>query len=301
MAARKRKWTYFPSLNPSQSLIFEIDLIKEMPGPAVCGATLMYTNRRGERMVRSLAWRVTPTRDRALLEAVDPIAVTVITVKNGCRVVLNTQPSTGLASFKGYLVDAFTMFPLGFPARLLPYTHFCYAFTQSIVFNTTTEVDVDARMACLLNLKGMNCIDILLWLHPRMIPLQFSDTPVPLVVPALTAYPISVIHMADRIFVWIGSNADPADVEQLLGGVTMDQVPELDNPANAALRAIIEGCWALSGKFLPVRVLRPGDGRLALLTKYLAQSADVAKTPYQVWYSAMYGVLARMHAPGRRK
>jgi hypothetical protein len=301
MVARKQKWTYFPSLNADQSIIFEIDLIKELTGPAVCGATLIYTNQRGERVIRSLAWSVTPTKDWEFLQTVDPVAITAITVKNGGRVVLSTQPSSGLVSYNGYLVDTFQLFPLGFPPRLLPYTHFCYALKTSIVFNTKPGVDVDARMASLLNLKGMNAVDVLLWLHPRMIPLAFPETTVPLIVSALDGYPISVIHMVDRLFVWVGGNADTADVEQLFGTQTATQVPELDNPLNATLREIIEGCWALSGKFLPVRVLRPGDGRIALVTQYLVESSDMANHPYLTWYNGMYALMARRQVPTRRK
>jgi hypothetical protein len=299
MTVPKQRWTFFPTLSAEQSLSFEIDLAREISSTIVCGATLIYTDSQGERIIRSLAFELSPTRDRALLATVDPIAVTMMTVKNGCRVILTTHPSAALITFKRFLFDAFRMFPLGFPTRLLPYAHFCYCLKQSIVFDTQPGVDVDARMASLLNLKGMNSIDILLWLHPRIIPLAFPDATLPLITPVLSAYPICVIHMVDRIFVWVGENADSGDIAQLFGGEVTAQIPQLETATNFAVRRIIDNCWALSARYLPVSVIRPGDRRVALIMRYLMESDDVKNTPYEAWYNGMYGVLSRRYTPGR--
>jgi hypothetical protein len=286
----KQKWTYFPALNASQSIAFEIDLGAELRATAVCSATLIYTNQQGHRMVRVLTWSVVPTRDiQEVLHGVDPIAVTAMTVKNGCRVVLSSGPSNGLVCFREYLLDIFQLFPLGLSRRLLPYAHFCYAFRMSIVFNTQPDVDVDARRACLLNAKGMNCIDILLWTHPRLIPISDPETTVPLVVESLTAYPVLIAHLFDRIFVCVASTADQGEVEQLFGLAIGQEVPELANDRNVALRSVIGRCWALSGRFLPVRVIRPEERLPALLLRYFLEFPDA----YENWYSGMYAALAQ--------
>jgi len=174
----------------------------------------------------------------------------------------------------------------------------CYAFRRSRVFNSSADIDVDARMADLINMRSMNAIDVLLWVYPRLIPLEDPETVLPLTNSVLTNYPIALAHMVDRVVVWIGENADQGIVAQIFGD-ELSRIPELESEANVMVRKIVHDCWALSGRYLPVQVMRGRDRRFGVLGSYLTESPEIGDQAYERWYRGMYAALAELKMKGR--
>jgi protein transport protein SEC24 len=296
MLSMKPKWAYFPSLSSDQSLALEAEVASDIKQPPIFSTTLIYTNSQRERMIRVYSWSLAPTTElHSIVNSIDLVVAAALTVKNGCRVVLSAHPAHGLYAYKQYLLELFRLFPAGFPARLKPLAHLCHTFRRSIVFSSSPDVDVDARMADLINIRTMNGIDILLWLHPRAIPWDDPGATVPLTTFTLTSYPVLVVHMVNRIVLWVGEKADDA-VTQIFGGEFGAEVPELNNEVNAAVRRIVQDCWAISRRFLPVQLVRRDDQRFGILGRYLVESSELVDNVYEKWYRGMCSALAQLKA-----
>jgi hypothetical protein len=148
-------------------------------------------------------------------------------------------------------------------------------------------MDIDARMTDLLNIRSMNPIDILLWLHPRVIPLENDRITVPLTEAAVMAHSILIVHMMDRILVWIGGTAKQEELDELFGTDFQGEIPEIDTTLNMNLRNLINECWDFSGRYLPVHVVRDMDKYAMRFARYLSSSGLERDEVYEKWYREM--------------
>jgi hypothetical protein len=271
----QNKWYYFPAIYESQSIAFEIDLSKDVTKPPVFSATVIHTNRIGQRIVRVFTWALTLVAELdECLGNVDAVAVAALTVKAGSRLVLGTQPANGLASYRKYLRDVFSSYGGFLSGELMPFAHFCHMFQRSIVFDSSADVDVDARMQDLLNLRTMNATDLLLWLHPRAFELE-GDAPIALTRDSVAGR-IVVVHMYDRVLVWFGEGADRGLAEAIFG--------EGESVVKAKVWERIRECCGFSGKTLPVQVGFAGDATSRTFERYLVESAAGRNEAYESWY-----------------
>jgi hypothetical protein len=76
---------------------------------------------------------------------------------------------------------------------------------------------------------------------------------------------VVLVHSFDLIYVWVNPEAPPTIIWAFFGSDTLPrEVPQLDTRENVRLNEVITECYAMSGRYLPVEVIPPGDPREAI-------------------------------------
>jgi hypothetical protein len=149
--------------------------------------------------------------------------------------------------------------------------------------------DPDWLVAEIIKLRAFGIPASVLWLYPRMFCADANCGPLPLTAASFTIGRCFVVHCQSRIWIWIGEGISEDWLEAAFGvrspaalsGVTTPPVLE----GNAALRALIEDCCAVSFRYLPVEIILQGDPREAIFASILVDDSRDSGENLTEWLS----------------
>jgi hypothetical protein len=122
----------------------------------------------------------------------------------------------------------------------------------------------ERRIGDLIAARSMCLVDCLLLLYPRMFTVDAGEQPavLPLVGESFTCGTIFLVHTLAAIYIWVHAEVTPQVLNAFFGAEAVPQeVPQIQTPENQKLNQLINECYALSGKYLPVCLLPAGDAR----------------------------------------
>jgi hypothetical protein len=150
----------------------------------------------------------------------------------------------------------------------LSHALFAHAFTAPAF----PRGGVDGRISAILTIRALCIVDVLLLLYPRLFAADGPMEVLPLSGASFSMGSCFVLHTVDEVFVWVADSASQEYVTAAFGD-DVNYVPRLETRENQRLNKIIEGCWALSGRYLTVTVMRQGDPREAVFAEVLVDDA----------------------------
>ena len=138
------------------------------------------------------------------------------------------------------------------------------------------NINSDNRFTAYSKIKTSNITELLLYCYPRL--LSLDGNVLPLNFNSFEGQNIMIFHTDSRIFVWASYNT-PHDLSlQIFGNPdpqTLDTtLPNLENPQNQNLHKIIEDCYTISQKYLPVEVVSASSPKISLLQTLLRDQTN---------------------------
>jgi hypothetical protein len=118
-------------------------------------------------------------------------------------------------------------------------------------------------------LRQAPLFEVLLWLYPRMIALDTKTEEIPCEGESFGAGSVFLFHTTEKVYIWIGMEANREYLARVFGSDDVRCVPELETEENRYVRGRIQECYALSRRFLPVEVIQQGEPREELIGKLL--------------------------------
>jgi hypothetical protein len=256
----------FPVLASDRTFIAELDLPQPLTAPhVVVQLGMLFTTGAGERRARVLTFQipVSPSPHTVVASA-DPVALAVVLARRAADPRLPREPGLD-AALSLFAAHGGSQFPVLF--RL------AHAFLSGPLAR--------AGLGALGNwLANCPVADLLLCLCPRMFALDRGLGPLPCVAESFALGAVFLFHACDAVYIWVGDGADPDWVGRAIGGGELER---RETAENAALWETIDECRQISGRYLPVVVIRQGDPREAAIGKMLLDRADGAP-PFADWY-----------------
>lgn len=169
----------------------------------------------------------------------------------------------------------------------------------------------DERFASVVQVRAISLVNTLLYLYPRMIAvdanfLSFDSStnslyydeskrneeensealqPLPLDSSSFGRGFCFVVHTMEKIYIWISPSVNANylrvafgvnSVDELTGGnFNIYQLPTIQTPQNAIIQNVINSCYILSGRYLPLEIIPPGSPREAIFSDILVDMIPV--------------------------
>jgi hypothetical protein len=130
----------------------------------------------------------------------------------------------------------------------------------------------------LVTLRSIDLAAFLLYLCPRVVPLEAPGELLPPSAASLAAGTWRVVHTANRVFVWGAADAAGDGEEE-------------------AVKEVVKSCWEVSGRYLPVEVVRQGDEREQAVRARLLDDSVECGSNLEQWVTQIKGGRA---APSQR-
>ena len=137
--------------------------------------------------------------------------------------------------------------------------------------------------------RSMGIIDIVLWLYPRLFALDTNIGPLPLANESFQQGSVFLAHMSNKIVIRVSYSCPAEYMQGAFNTVSFENLSEsfekLENPINAQIHYLIEDCWKLSGKYLPVEVIKQGDYKERLFEQLIVDSESNTISGLNKWLS----------------
>jgi hypothetical protein len=200
---------------------------------------------------------------------------------------LGEGPTAGFAKVKA---DIDGILAAGARFTVLP--QFMHALLAMRIFQQNPSYD--ALMAELIGIRSLTIADSLLMMYPRMVCVDARKAIVPLTRTAFATGGCFLVHRCSDVILWVGAHASLEWIREAFGVEKFDdipsEVPVLERQANTEINEAIRECWEISGRFLPVTVMRQGDPREELFREILTEDSTAAGAGFAVWKSQFDGV-----------
>jgi hypothetical protein len=260
----------FPVLPTGRTYIVEIDLPQPLTAPRVIVQLgMLFTTASGERRARVLTFQipVSPSLQTVVASA-DTVALAAALARRtlGRQTPLDRGIEAVLALF---IANGGSQFPALF--RLI------HAFVSGPVVRAPED---NAGRSLRNWFADCPVVDLLLWLCPRVFAVDRGIGPLPCIAESFTLGAAFLIHAHDAIYLWVSDAAEQMWVANAIGTDTFER---RENSESAGLWQTIDECQQLSGKYLPVTVIRQGDPDEAIVGRMLIDRADRAP-PFAEWY-----------------
>ena len=177
-------------------------------------------------------------------------------------------------------------------------------------FNANPIDYVDERFVNVVSSRAISLVNALLYLYPRMIAvdanfltfdqssnsLYYDETktgnedetalqPLPLDSSSFGRGFCFVVHTVEKVFIWISPSVNPNylraafgvnSVEELTdGSFNIYQLPILQTPQSVVIQNVVNSCYVLSGRYLPVEIIPPGSPRESIFSDILVDMIPV--------------------------
>ncbi|KAK8893671.1 hypothetical protein M9Y10_022098 [Tritrichomonas musculus] len=178
-------------------------------------------------------------------------------------------------------------------------------------FNANPIDYVDDRFLNVIKVRAISMVNALLYLYPRMIAVDASflsfdqstnslyydetkvnneDTdastqPLPLDSSSFGRGFCFVVHTMEKVFIWISPSVNlnylraafgVNSIEDLTSGnFNIYQLPTLQTPQSIIIQNVVNSCYMLSGRYLPVEIIPPGSPREAIFSDILVDMIPV--------------------------
>jgi hypothetical protein len=249
---------FIPILSARAAIAFEIKVEADIKAPAAFfQVAVLWTDLRLGRLIRVLTFALPTTDKPALVRAsVDEAAFAAFLTKRIS--IATTEPQHGTDYARKTLTG---MSSGGWRYQSL------YHLVHGLLVSPLLRMPVasfERRIADLAAARSMCLVDCLLLLYPRMFAVDAGEQPavLPLVGDSFTCGTIFLVHTLAAIHIWIRAEVNPQVLRAFFGRETVPQeVPQIQTPENQKLNQLINDCYALSGKYLPVDIIPAGDPR----------------------------------------
>jgi hypothetical protein len=138
-------------------------------------------------------------------------------------------------------------------------------------------------------------VDALLSVYPRMLCVDGGHLLVPRTRTSFAAGNCFLLHMVNRIIVWVGAAATPEWISDAFGvdsvpGISPD-VPTLDGSGNQDLNAAVQECWTTSRRYLTVTLITQSDPRERIFAQKIVEDSAVAGAVFSEWRKQIMSVI----------
>jgi hypothetical protein len=271
----KRDLVVYPVLRADRTIILELDIPKPITAPHITAQLgMIFTTARGERRVRVLTFQIQVAASaQAAVSCADPVALAAVIVRRG----MTAAPHPG-----NPLDRLLSLFAAQGGTQIPAFFRLVHAFVTSPI--ATAAVADLAWRATATALLDCPLAALALWLCPRMIAIDRGAAVVPCSAQSFPLASVFLFHAWDRVILWAADGADARWVDTALGppGDTLERLGTLENDA---VWGVVEECQKLSGRYLPVLVLRQGDPRELAIAALFRERAQFAE-----WYAGTVGV-----------
>jgi hypothetical protein len=242
-----------------------------------------FTDAQGRRIMRVFSFGVRVSTDvENVMQSLDERAMAAFCAKKAAAAILAKGPAEG---FKEIEREVRKVRTCGARFRILD--RLLHGLLSMKEFKR--QPFYDWIFAQLIWLRSLSVVDALLALYPRFIRIDSGKTILPLTAEEMTNGCCFALHTATDVFIWV----DATTAVQWLGMACKvdEQIewPEDISQANPELNAVVQECWEISGRFLPVTVVQMGSLQEAKLRRFLIDDSTDAGAVFQIWKKQMMG------------
>jgi protein transport protein SEC24 len=270
-----------PVLSAHAGLAFELRVESDIKN-ALFQTAILFSDEGSRRFIRVMTFGLPVTNQPATVRAaVDEGALAVFLLKRAAGLLPLHPVDEVLAG----LQRVFAV--LTSTAKFSSLYHLVHGLLGSRLLRAS--VAQDARIRELVHLRAVSIVPGLLYQYPRLFAVDAGRHVLPLGADAFTRGYVLLVHAWDRIYVWVNQETPRELVAAFFGGQEVTpEVPRLQTELNQRLNEIIAECYALSGRYLPVEVIPPGDERVVVFGELLADASLASGADLAGFLSSVY-------------
>ncbi|OHT09481.1 Sec23/Sec24 trunk domain containing protein [Tritrichomonas foetus] len=303
---RNNELISFPVIASEDAIAFELSIENPSSSSSNSASTNMslqvnncifqlafvYTNNDGIRMIRVFTVETPRSKDiREVCRSIDEATLTTMMTRRAGTALLSVGPIPGLEQTRK---EINAMLMQGSNSVNIASFSSMYHLMHSLVSNPTFRArhaeGVDGRMSSVIRLRAISVTDLLLYLYPRMFSVDSGEV-LPLTGESFGKGTVFLFHTVDRIFIWVGGGASQEFINGAFGVSDIaslpSELPQLQTPENAKVMAIVQSCWELSSRYLPVEVIGQGGAREYVFADILVDDSTVSGTNLKQFLQAL--------------
>jgi hypothetical protein len=147
-------------------------------------------------------------------------------------------------------------------------------------------------MADIVWFRNAGIAAAVLALYPRLLVVDREDPALlPLTGASFAAGTCFVAHTVTTVHIWVSAAAPLEFLQNAFGATGLEDlptfVPEIDSKENRGLHDVIEECWAISRRHLPVEIIRQGDARECIFRDILIDDAVGGGMRLSDWFDKL--------------
>jgi hypothetical protein len=281
----------FPVVGKGVTIAYEMGITEPIDDDhAVVQAAFLHTDTRGRRVIRISTYAFPVSVDAAIVcAAIDEGALAVVLARRAATWLLANGVTAAMQTIAS---DVHAVFARG--TRYSAMYHLLHAMIGHPAIRHHRPLPVDARMAQLLATRAMSVTQLLLFMYPRMIPLDGAHAVLPLTRRSLDAADCFLFHTWNRIVIWVKRSAAPELLMEGFGVRRIEEIesalPNKESPLNAEIHALVGSCWNFAGKYVPVEVVADGSRSDALMEEVMVDDSDACGLDLDRWMTGHGGV-----------
>jgi protein transport protein SEC24 len=272
------------ALDANCGLGFElaIEAVELKVQSVVFQAAVLWSDAAGRRLIRIMTFALPVTNQPAVVKAsVDEAAVAVYLLKHTASLVLQRPVPEAVA----ILNRRFAALTSG--AKYSSLYHLAHGLLSAPLLRTSLADEARVMEAALA--RAASLVNGLLYLCPRVFVVDSGRGVCAASADAFTRGYVLLVHAWNRIYVWVNQETPR---ELLLGffgdEVVPAEIPQIQTEMNQRMNEIVADCYALSGRYLPVEVIPPGDPRVSVLGELLVDSSLASGADLSGFLSSVY-------------
>ncbi|PRP88472.1 protein transport protein Sec24-like protein [Planoprotostelium fungivorum] len=304
-----------PNVDADKSYAFQFQLVDNNVSTKYVSiqAALLYTTTFGERRIRIMTQCLAVTNSLAdIFRSSDVGAVTTLLTKIAVEKALSSKLSDARDMLVNRCVDILTVYKTDLASRkentqlllpealkLLPL--YILSVTKSTPFRLGTEVKPDER-TYFLNLFRISSVqNIISLVYPTLYNMtnlhelatpgteEFVTLPnqVNLNSEHLSRSGMLLLEDSQQMILWLGRDYPQQNMYEIFGIPTLEgvdlstlQLPQLETPLSVKLHTVLNAIRSQKSVFLPLRIVREGEGREYLFTQRLVEDKMRNSTSY---------------------
>ncbi|EAX93940.1 Sec23/Sec24 trunk domain containing protein [Trichomonas vaginalis G3] len=264
--------TYFGALMPDDSVVLELDYEERLQiNELFIQVQLSFTDLQKVTHIRVFSFSVPVTTDLNIVrQNIDEISLMSIIIRRAAMMILGKGRQDCVNYIQSNMKELIKS-----KAAIVSIPYLLHSLLFSDLTRERHPDGIDGRLAIIIRIRSIDIISATLYLYPRLFALQEdgSYNVLPLKGSSFAYGTVFVLHMIDRIVVWVSLAAKPEflmdlfDVDELTK--ISNEIPVKENPPNKALLEIIENSRVLSRCYLPVSVIPQGSSDEAIIGQSL--------------------------------
>lgn len=274
----------FPILNPHASVGFELQIENPLTKPsALFQLAMLWTKKDQTRMIRIFTFEIKVSQDINLIRSsIDETALLGFLMKKAVIDTITTGPITAVSNFKKECNKI-----NGKGIQLEYFNYAAHALTLCPLLTARHPLGVDGRIATIIEYRGMNIIDLMLKIYPRMFAIDTRSQALSLSGKSFAAGAVFLVHMLEKIIIWVSNGASADFLRDVFGvnpGEPLPQtLPELQTESSQYVQNLIQESMTISQRYLPVEIIPQGDPREQIFGSILVDDATDTHSGIDNW------------------
>jgi hypothetical protein len=274
-----------PVLNAHSGLAFELRVEEELKVPqALFQAATLWSDDQDRPIIRIMTFGIPVTNQPALIKAsIDEGAMAVCLLKRAANL-LSQHPSSETVSL---LQRTFAGLTVG--ARFSSLYHLMHGLFGSPLLRVGVQGGEEGRIMEMVHTRAASLVSALLYMYPRVFVLDNGKDILPSSADAFVRGYILLVHSWNQLYLWVNPEVPKELALAFFGSETVPlQVPQIETEQNRRLNEVIAECYALSGKYLPVQIIPPGDPRMSVFRELLVDSSLASGSDFSGFLTSVY-------------